>query len=91
MTYIISLQWDLGAKALSSICAVAKVEIITKTAEAETGVHYIVDHGICGEADEIACADGTIMIVEDLFLNVPARMKFLKKHEYRGRIYILTL
>lgn len=66
-------------EALSSICAVAKVEIITKTAEAETGVHYIVDHGICGEADEIACADGTIMVVEDLFANVPARMKFLKK------------
>ena len=66
-------------EALSSICAVAKVEIITKTAEAEAGVHYIVDHGICGEADEIACADGTIMIVEDLFANVPARMKFLKK------------
>lgn len=66
-------------EALSSICAVAKVEIITKTEAAETGVHYLVDHGICGEADEIACADGTIMVVEDLFANVPARMKFLKK------------
>lgn len=66
-------------EALSSICAVAKVEIITKTGGAETGVHYLVDHGICGEADEIACADGTVMVVEDLFANVPARMKFLKK------------
>ncbi len=66
-------------EALASICAVAKVSIITKTAENEVGVHYTVDHGICGEADEIACADGTIMAVEDLFANVPARMKFLKR------------
>ncbi|MCI5893119.1 MAG: DNA mismatch repair endonuclease MutL [Clostridiales bacterium] len=66
-------------EALASICAVAKVDIITKTAQNEVGIHYTVDHGICGEPDEIACADGTIMVVEDLFANVPARMKFLKR------------
>lgn len=66
-------------EALASICAVAKVDVITKTKGSEVGVHYTVDHGVCGQLDEIACADGTIMVVEDLFANVPARMKFLKK------------
>ena len=66
-------------EALSSICAVARVEVITRTADDEVGAHYVVDHGVCGEADEIACGVGTIMTVEDLFQNVPARMKFLKK------------
>ncbi len=66
-------------EALSSICAVARVEVITRTQDSESGAHYVVDHGVCGEADEIACPCGTIMSVEDLFKNVPARMKFLKK------------
>ncbi len=66
-------------EALASICAVAKVDVITKTAKSDVGVHYEVDHGVCGEPDEVACADGTIMVVEDLFANVPARMKFLKR------------
>lgn len=66
-------------EALSSICAVAKVSLITKTADAEVGTHYTIDHGIIGTKDEIACAQGTIMVIEDLFANVPARMKFLKR------------
>ncbi len=66
-------------EALSSICAVARVEVITKTRTDEAGIHYVVDHGVCGEPDEIACGSGTIMEVRDLFANIPARMKFLKK------------
>lgn len=66
-------------EALSSICAVAKVSLITKTHEAEVGTLYTVDHGISGTKDEIACPQGTIMVIEDLFANVPARMKFLKR------------
>lgn len=76
--YSISTMGFRG-EALSSICAVARVEVITKTEDDEVGAHYVVDHGVCGDADEIACAGGTIMSVEDLFANVPARMKFLKK------------
>ncbi len=76
--YSISTMGFRG-EALSSICAVARVEVITKTEDDEVGAHYVVDHGVCGDADEIACADGTIMSVEDLFANIPARMKFLKK------------
>lgn len=66
-------------EALASICAVAKVDIITKTKDSDVGVHYSVAHGVCGSLDEVACADGTIMVVENLFANVPARMKFLKR------------
>lgn len=66
-------------EALASICAVAKVDIITKTKDSDVGVHYSVAHGVCGSTDEIACADGTTMTVENLFANVPARMKFLKR------------
>lgn len=76
--YSISTMGFRG-EALSSICAVARVEVITKTQDSEAGAHYVVDHGVCGEADDIACPGGTIMSVEDLFANVPARMKFLKK------------
>ncbi len=76
--YSISTMGFRG-EALSSICAVARVEVITRTEIDELGAHYVVDHGVCGEEDEIACGVGTIMSVEDLFLNVPARMKFLKK------------
>lgn len=76
--YSISTMGFRG-EALSSICAVAKVEVITRTADEEIGARYVTDHGICGEAEDIACSVGTIMTVEDLFANVPARMKFLKK------------
>ena len=67
-------------EALSSICAVASVEVITRTPEDEIGVQYTVDHGVCGEPDEIMCACGSVMTVRDLFKNVPARMKFLKRN-----------
>lgn len=66
-------------EALASICAVSKVEVITKTKTSEMGTHLIMEGGKPSEKGEIACTDGTTMIVEDLFLNIPARMKFMKK------------
>ena len=66
-------------EALASICAVSKVEVITKTKSSEMGTHLVMEGGKPSEKDEIACTDGTTMIVEDLFLNIPARMKFMKK------------
>ncbi|MBE5040098.1 DNA mismatch repair endonuclease MutL [Ructibacterium gallinarum] len=66
-------------EALASICAVAEVEVITKTPEEEEGVYLRLKHGISEEKSEIACGTGTSMMVENLFANVPARMKFLKK------------
>ncbi|MBQ3573001.1 MAG: DNA mismatch repair endonuclease MutL [Clostridia bacterium] len=66
-------------EALSSICAVAEVEIITRTAENDEGVIMHLDRGKVTSRDMLACGVGTTMVVEKLFENIPARMKFLKK------------
>lgn len=66
-------------EALASICAVSKLEIITKSREEDTGSRFFVNSGVPGEFSDAGCADGTTIIVRDLFYNVPARMKFLKK------------
>lgn len=66
-------------EALSSICAVAEVEVITGTEENDEGVYLRLEHGRACKKEPIACAVGTTMIVNRLFENVPARMKFLKK------------
>ncbi len=66
-------------EALASICAVARVELITKTKDEEMGTHLVIEGGRKKEKDEIVCNEGTTMVVEDLFKNIPARMKFMKK------------
>lgn len=66
-------------EALASICAVARVELLTKTEESELGTYLVMEGGKAKEKQEMACANGTTMIVEDLFSNIPARMKFMKK------------
>ena len=67
-------------EALASICAVAEVELITKTADNEEGRFVRTEHGKICENTPIGCADGTVMVVQNLFENIPARMKFLKKN-----------
>lgn len=67
-------------EALASICAVAEVELITKTAENEEGRFLKLERGKVCENEPIGCADGTVMVVRNLFENIPARMKFLKKN-----------
>lgn len=66
-------------EALASICAVADVTVITKEKGAIDGAHVTVNHGTPSKKETVACNEGTIMIVENLFASVPARMKFLKK------------
>lgn len=66
-------------EALASICAVAEVEVITKTPENDEGVYVKLSHGSVCEREPIACGDGTVMTVNNLFANIPARMKFLKR------------
>ncbi len=67
-------------EALSSIAAVSKFEIYTKTQEEETGTHLISEDGEIIDCSEAGCPAGTTVIVRDLFMNTPARMKFLKKN-----------
>lgn len=66
-------------EALASICAVAEVSVVSRTAESQVGSCMTVKHGIASDKEEVACNFGTTMTVENLFANVPARMKFLKK------------
>lgn len=77
-------------EALSSICAVAKVEMITKTADALTGIRYLCEGAKETEFSEVGAPDGTTIIVRNLFFNTPVRRKFLKQPQTEGS-YIVDL
>lgn len=66
-------------EALASVAAVAKVDVLTKTRDDDTGVHYCIEGGEEVELSDAGCPDGTTIVVSDLFYNTPARMNFLKK------------
>lgn len=66
-------------EALSSIGAVAMVDLYTKRKEDEFGVHTVCQGGEIVSSDDAGIPNGTSFIVKNLFYNVPARMKFLKK------------
>ncbi len=65
-------------EALSSISAVAQVELITKTKDSFVGTRYMIDGGVEQAMEEAGCPDGTTFLIRNLFYNVPARRKFLK-------------
>ena len=71
-------------EALSSISAVARVELITKTYDELTGTRYVIEGSKELSNEEIGAPDGTTFIVRDLFYNVPARRKFLKTAQTEG-------
>ena len=65
-------------EALSSIAAVAQVELITKTPEQFTGSRYLIEGGKEVSLAEIGAPNGTTFLVKNLFYNTPVRRKFLK-------------
>ncbi|WP_026670668.1 DNA mismatch repair endonuclease MutL [Butyrivibrio sp. AE3006] len=71
-------------EALSSISAVSKVELITKTADELVGTRYVINGGIEESMEDIGAPTGTTIIVRELFYNTPARKKFLKTPQTEG-------
>ena len=77
-------------EALSSISAVSKVELITKTKDCLTGTRLILEGGEEKVFEEIGAPEGTTFIIRNLFFNVPVRRKFLKQPATEGG-YIVDL
>lgn len=71
-------------EALASIAAVSHIELVTRTADEMAGTCYRMDGGEEVALEDIGCPQGTVITVKDLFYNVPARMKFLKKDVSEG-------
>ena len=65
-------------EALSSIAAIAQVEMITKTRESLLGTRYVIEGGKEKKLEEIGAKDGTTFLIHQIFYNTPARRKFLK-------------
>ena len=74
-----TLTLGFRGEALASVAAVARVELLTKTEEELTGIRYLAEGGRELLMEEAAVPTGTTVKVENLFFNVPARRKFLKK------------
>ena len=66
-------------EALASIAAIARVELVSKTAEQQNGYKVIVEGGNILDKSETGCPTGTSITVTNLFYNTPVRYKFLKK------------
>src|SRR5581483_5855663 len=65
-------------EALPSIASISKFTCYTRASGAETGTRVDIKDGAV-QASETGCSRGTVMEINDLFFNVPARLKFLKK------------
>jgi len=78
------LTLGFRGEALASISAVAKVDVLTKLRSEMYGTHYIIEGTEEKLCEQCGCPDGTTFVVRDLFYNVPARLKFLKKDVSEG-------
>ena len=71
-------------EALAAISSVSRIDLLTKTPDALTGVSLHLEAGAVTEESEAGCPDGTTIIIRDLFYNTPARMKFMKADTVEG-------
>ena len=71
-------------EALAAICAVARIDVMTRTPGAPFGASLSLEGGVAGAVEEAGCPEGTTMVVRDLFFNTPARQKFMKKDAAEG-------
>ena len=71
-------------EALAAIASVSRIDLLTKTAGAISGVSLHLEAGSITEESEAGCPEGTTIIIRDLFFNTPARMKFMKSDTYEG-------
>ncbi|MEG1395820.1 MAG: DNA mismatch repair endonuclease MutL, partial [Oscillospiraceae bacterium] len=71
-------------EALAAIAAVSRIELMTKTADAQNGTALTIEGGTILEQEEAGCPEGTTMVVRDLFYNTPARLKFMKRDVAEG-------
>ena len=78
------LTLGFRGEAMASISAVAKVELRTRVSGEELGTRYEIHGGREMDFADAGCPGGTTIVVRDIFFNVPARMKFLKKDVTEG-------
>ncbi len=71
-------------EALAAISSVARVDLFTRTADNTEGVQITIEGGQETGYGETGCPVGTTVVIRDLFFNVPARAKFLKKDVTEG-------
>jgi DNA mismatch repair protein MutL len=78
------LTLGFRGEALAAIASVSRLRIFSKIPGQEMGAVLTVEGGEIVSVEDTGCADGTTVIAEDLFYNVPARRKFLKKDSTEG-------
>ena len=88
----IRTEYDLEAigtlgfrgEALAAVAAVSRVELLTRTRDADLGVALSLEGGVVTEREDSGCPVGTTMVIRDLFFNTPARLKFIKRDASEG-------
>ncbi|MBO5540824.1 MAG: DNA mismatch repair endonuclease MutL [Muribaculaceae bacterium] len=68
-------------EALASICAIAQVELRTRTHDAQLGTRLVINGSVCESQEPDMCPPGSNFMIKNIFYNVPARRKFLKSNE----------